>query len=77
MCDDHSKPTLTYRVLIVVNDKWLSDGNLFQSFAAARRHQTDVARRCWKYETAIASPDHNVLNFMESAYFRAEMENES
>jgi hypothetical protein len=64
-----------YKVLIVIHDKWFSDANTYADYHAARRAQNTVARTNWKFETAIGKGSE-VLNFRESDYFEATIENE-
>lgn len=64
-----------YKVLIVINDKWYSDGKTFPDYHSARRAQSVTARTNWSFETAIGKGS-DVLNFRESDYFEANMENE-
>jgi len=62
---------MPYKVLLIVEDKWWSDGETFASFGAARTHQGIVARKWSTSETAIEAPDGRVLNYRESEDFLA------
>ena len=62
---------MSYKVLIIVKDKWWSDGETHASFGAARTHQGAVARKWDSSETAIQAPDGRVLNYRESEQFLA------
>lgn len=67
---------MPYKVLIVIKDKWWTDGKPLKTFAAACRHRTKVARRWNTSETAIHAPDGRVLAFRESLEFEKMMKNE-
>ena len=62
-----------YQVLLIVKDKWYSDGERFGNFAAARRHQGELAKKWDTSETAIHAPDGRVLNYRESEKFLKEI----
>lgn len=67
-------PRTQYKVLIVINDKWFSDNKDYANYHAARRAQNTIARDNWKFETAIGK-GAEIMNFRESAYYDAEIEN--
>ena len=64
---------MPYKILLIVEDKWWSDGETFASFGAARTHQGAVARKWDTSETAIEAPDGRLLNYRESERFLARL----
>lgn len=68
---------MTYRVLIVVKDKWYSDGRKHATFAAALRHRKGIAARWNTSDTAIEAQDGRVLGFRESLDFERKIKAET